>query len=56
MVEDAFELGLRLDHPVQDCLYLALALHRGGRVLTADRKFMRAASASEFGGRVLLLA
>jgi predicted nucleic acid-binding protein len=56
MIEDAFELGLRLSHPVQDCLYLALALHRGGRVLTADRKFMRAASCSELGDRVLLLA
>jgi predicted nucleic acid-binding protein len=56
LIEDALELGLRLRHPVQDCLYLALALHREARVLTADRKFGEAAHRSaELRDKVLLL-
>ena len=56
LVEDAMELGLRLRHPVQDCLYLALALHREARVLTADRKFGEAAHRlAELRDKVLLL-
>ena len=56
LVEDALELSLRLAHPVQDCVYLAIALHQGARVLTADRKFAQAANSADLGDRVLLVA
>ncbi|MDO9709169.1 type II toxin-antitoxin system VapC family toxin [Paracraurococcus lichenis] len=35
-------LATRLDHPVYDCLYLALALARGAALATADTRFARA--------------
>jgi predicted nucleic acid-binding protein len=37
----ALRLGCDLDHPVHDCLYLALALDRGTALATADRRFLR---------------
>lgn len=38
----ALDLATRLDHPVYDCLYLALALDRGAALATADRRFAAA--------------
>ena len=38
----ALRLGAELDHPVYDCLYLALALERGAALATADRRFLDA--------------
>lgn len=38
---EALRLGGRLDHPVYDCLYLALALERGAALATADKRFLR---------------
>jgi predicted nucleic acid-binding protein len=46
LVADALTLAIDLAHPVQDCLYLALARRSGARVITADRKFARAVRAS----------
>ncbi|KIU29521.1 hypothetical protein SR41_04055 [Sphingomonas melonis] len=34
------EIALTLDHPVYDCLYLALAEMTGWKVLTADRRLI----------------
>lgn len=42
LVEDATRLAATLDHPVYDCLYLALAVREGTRLITADRQFARA--------------
>ena len=36
----AFEIAKALDHPVYDCLYLALAEERRTRVVTADRRML----------------
>lgn len=56
LVADALELALALRHPVQDCIYLALALRRNGRVMTADRAFADAVRARpEHADRVRLL-
>ncbi|MBU3032254.1 type II toxin-antitoxin system VapC family toxin [Paracoccus sp. XHP0099] len=41
----ALQLSLLLDHPVYDCTYLALAIRREVPVVTADRRFVRAAAA-----------
>lgn len=46
LVERALEIGLRLNHPTYDCLYLALALELGADLLvTADDRFASAAAA-----------
>lgn len=34
------EIALALDHPVYDCLYLALAEATGWKILTADRRLI----------------
>lgn len=39
LVDDARRLSAESDHPVYDCLYLALALRHGVPVITADRRF-----------------
>jgi predicted nucleic acid-binding protein len=43
LVGRALELGLRLDHPVYDCLYVAAAIEYGAALATADRRLERAA-------------
>lgn len=45
LVPRALQLSLMLDHPVYDCTYLALAIRREVPVVTADRRFVRAAAA-----------
>ena len=56
VVGDALRLALALDHPVYDCLYLALALRMGATVVTADRRFAAAVASTEHGESVLALA
>lgn len=52
----AFRLAGELNHPVYDCLYLALALREDAYVVTADRRFVAAASSvPAFSERVRLL-
>ena len=36
----AFEIARSIAHPPCDCFYLALAEHRGARLVTAERKFL----------------
>jgi predicted nucleic acid-binding protein len=36
----AAALARKLDHPVYDCLYLALAEAEGAPLVTADRRFL----------------
>jgi len=44
LAPEAFRLARLLDHPVYDCLYLALAMESGAPVVTADRRFAAAAA------------
>ena len=37
----ALNIGLRLGHPIYDCIYLALAIERETRLVTADGRFAR---------------
>jgi predicted nucleic acid-binding protein len=46
LVPQALILANALKHPVYDCIYLALALARGTRVVTRDKRFAAAARAS----------
>jgi predicted nucleic acid-binding protein len=54
LLEDAFELALRLAHPIYDCLYLALAVRRDLPLATADRRLLELSS-QVAGARVSLL-
>ena len=53
---DAVRLALALDHPVYDCIYLALARRIGALVVTADFRFANALAPTEHGESVLTLA
>jgi predicted nucleic acid-binding protein len=44
---------MELSHPLQDCLYLALAERLGAPLVTADKKFVAKARASHTLVRVL---
>jgi predicted nucleic acid-binding protein len=55
-LDQALELAVEMGHPVYDCIYLALALHHRTHVLTADRRFVFAASSTAHAGSVRLLA
>ena len=49
----ALELSLKLNHPLQDCLYLALAERLDATLVTADERFV--AKTRESHPRVLPL-
>jgi predicted nucleic acid-binding protein len=52
----AAELAASLDHPVYDCLYLALAIREDAVMVTADPRFATAAGRRpEFARRVRVL-
>jgi predicted nucleic acid-binding protein len=52
----ALDLAIRLDHPIYDCLYLALAVREDTYVVTADTRFVAAAiKDSKLKKRVQLL-
>lgn len=49
----ALELALELEHPVYDCLYLALSDRLDRMLITADKRFLRALAASRYEGRAV---
>ncbi len=53
---DAVRLALVLDHPVYDCVYLALAHRIGATVMTGDRRFVATVAPAEHGGTVVTMA
>ena len=57
LVEGALDLAVALNHPIYDCLYLALALDRGARVVSTDRRFLAASRRRrDLVGAVVLLS
>jgi predicted nucleic acid-binding protein len=52
----ALDLAVTLDHPLYDCLYLALAEARSLPLVTADETFVRKAARLPGPARVRLLA
>jgi len=57
LLERAVGLAIEIDHPIYDCLYLALALARGAQVVSADRRFATAVRRhAELSGSIVLLA
>ncbi|WP_370311707.1 type II toxin-antitoxin system VapC family toxin [Sagittula sp.] len=51
----SLDLALALDHPIYDCVYLALAERMDRRLITADRRFIKTLSGTEHVARVLAL-
>ena len=51
----ALDLALELDHPVYDCVYLALAERTGRVLITADQRFFRSLGAEPHASRARLL-
>ena len=49
----ALELALELQHPVYDCVYLALAERMGRQLITADRRFLRNLSSTEHAAKAI---
>jgi predicted nucleic acid-binding protein len=41
LLEPATRMAIELDHPAYDCVYLALAIERDCRFVTADERFLR---------------
>lgn len=52
-LQEAGNIALQLKHPIQDCLYLAVARRTSSRFITADREFASKA-ASVFPGVEIL--
>ena len=46
LVRSALSFATRLDHPIYDCIYLALAEHQSVPLITADQRFLGAWSRS----------
>ncbi|SPF52404.1 conserved hypothetical protein [Candidatus Sulfopaludibacter sp. SbA4] len=57
LLPSAMDLSFELQHPIYDCLYLALALRREIPLVTADERLARAArKVRRLAARVVLLA
>jgi predicted nucleic acid-binding protein len=54
-VARALKLATEIDHPIYDCVYLALALQYDTHVVTDDRRFAAAAARADLADRVRLL-
>ncbi len=48
----ALRFAVDLQHPIYDCIYLALAESMGDELLTADRRFLQAVAATGHASRV----
>jgi predicted nucleic acid-binding protein len=55
LIRPATALTRRLDHPVYDCLYLALADTEGLPIVTADERLLAAVTGTSLAGRVVRL-
>ena len=56
LAADALRISVALNHPVYDCVYLALAHQVDGTLVTADTRFFNIVAPTEHAGCVVLLA
>lgn len=52
---EAVRIAVELGHPAYDCMYLALALLVGTKVVTADKRFVSAVAPTTYGPIVVPL-
>lgn len=52
LIPRAYALATRLNHPVYDCLYLALAEMESIKMITDDTRLIKAVAGTEFRNRV----
>ena len=55
LAQRAVEIATRLDHPVYDCFYVALAEARQARLATADLRLLEKLRATEWGATAFAL-
>jgi predicted nucleic acid-binding protein len=58
LLEAATRIAIELDHPAYDCVYVALAIERNCRFVTADARLLRKLAVGhqrQFGDRVIAL-
>ena len=55
LIPRALTLAATIDHPVYDCIYLALAEQRADRLITADMRLLRKVRATPYGHLVVEL-
>jgi predicted nucleic acid-binding protein len=53
LVADGLKIAVRLGRGLYDCVYLALAMNRNARMVTADRKFYDAIKQSSHASSIL---
>jgi len=56
LIDAAFDLSIRMNHAVYDCLYLALAQQQGCKMITSDKKLAARALSLKLGKYVRLLS
>ena len=56
LVASAFDLADQTKRTVYECLYLALAIHVQGRLVTADDRFINSLAGTPWAGFVIRLA
>lgn len=56
LLDSAFDLSVRTGQTVYDCLFLALAVLVGSRLVTADKRFIRGLRSSDWQDRVAWIA
>ena len=52
LIEEAIAITVELDHPIYDCVYLALAVRSEAPLITADRRLQGRVAGTRFETRV----
>lgn len=55
LINSAFEIAHSIDHPVYDCIYLALAVFLKGKLISADKKFAKKLKSFDFIDQIELI-
>jgi predicted nucleic acid-binding protein len=55
LLHSAVKLAVTLEHPVYNCLYLALAIQVGARIVTVDKRFLNVFGKTDYLDRVISL-
>lgn len=56
LIGPAFDLAIRIGHPIYDCMYLAAAQLEAAQLITSDAKFVTKLTATAYASDVVLLS